>query len=295
MCAALFNPQWVFSVDRAPSVGIVGVGLIGASIGMALRRRGAAARVVGVDIDAAAVAVARDRGAIDAGGTDLAALRAVDVAIIAVPPDDVAGTAVKAAAVMKPDSVLTDVASTKASIVRVLEERLPPSIRYIGGHPMAGAEGQGARVADAALLEGRPFLLTPTERTDPAAVTTMTELVERLGMQPVLLSPDDHDTLVAQISHLPYLLAVAAVASASDRAIGISGPAFGSLARIAGSPVDLWLQICRSNRGAIKQALQQFRQELDRLERALDGEESLERLLRRSEQRSRSGGGQASR
>ncbi len=272
-------------MDRVGSVGIVGVGLIGASIGMALRRRGAAGRVVGVDIDPDAIAAARDLAAIDEGGTDLAALRAVDVAIVAVPPDDVTGTAVKAAAVMKPGSLLTDVASTKASIVRVLEERLPSRVRYIGGHPMAGAEGRGARMADAALLEGRPFLLTPTERTDPAAVTIMTGLVERLGMQPVLLSPEDHDDLVAQISHLPYLLAVAAVASASERAIGISGPAFGGLARIAGSPVELWLQICRSNRGAIKQALQQFRQELDRLERALDGEESLERLLRRSQQR----------
>lgn len=269
-------------MDRLGTVGIVGVGLIGASLGLALRRGGIADRVVGVDVDGDAVAVAREMGAIDAGATGLDILRGTDLAVVAVPPDDVISTAVRVADVMKPGSVLTDVASTKAAIVRVLEERLPPQVRYIGGHPMAGSEGRGARMADAALLVGRPFLLTPTEHTDPAAVSVMTDLAERLGMQPVLLSPADHDDLVAQISHLPYLLAAAAVAAATDRAIGISGPAFAGLARIAGSPAELWTQICRSNRAAIKQALKQFRHELDRLERALDGEESLEALLQRS-------------
>jgi len=278
-------------VDRLGTVGIVGVGLIGASLGLALRRRGVADRVVGLDVDSEAVAVAREVGAIDAGGTDVGALRGVDLAMVAVPPDDVIPTAVKVAAVMKPGSILTDVASTKAAIVRVLEERLPPRVRYIGGHPMAGSEGRGARMADASLLQGRPFLLTPTEHTDPAAVSFMTELAERLGMQPVLLSPADHDDLVAQISHLPYLLATAVVAAATDRAIGISGPAFASLARIAGSPVELWMQICRGNRAAIKQAMKQFRQELDRLERALDGEEPLETLLERNRRRAPMNGG----
>ena len=272
-------------MDRLGTVGIIGVGLIGASIGMALRQRGVAGQVVGVDVDTGAITAAREIGALDAGDTDFRALRTADLVVVAVPLDDVVSTAVKAAAVMKPGSVLTDVASTKAEIVRALEERLPARVRYIGGHPMAGAEGRGARQADPALLGGRPFLLTPTDRTDPLAVSVMTDVAERLGMQPVLLSPDDHDDLVAQVSHLPYLLAVAAVTAATDRAIGISGPAFTGLGRIASSPVELWMQICRSNRAAIKRALAQFRRELDRLERALDGEESLETLLERSQRR----------
>jgi prephenate dehydrogenase len=272
-------------MERLGTVGIVGVGLIGASIGMALRQRHAAAQVVGVDVDADALGVARTRGAIDTGGTEIATLREADLVVVAVPPDAVIPTAVQTAAVMKKGSILTDVASTKAAIVRVLDERLPSRVRYIGGHPMAGSEGRGAGMADPALLAGRPFLLTPTAHTDPAAVAVVTELVEHLGMQPVLLSPDDHDELVAQISHLPYLLAVAAVAAAGERAIGISGPAFGGLLRVAGSPVELWAQICRGNRPALKRALERFRQELEHLERALDGEESLERLLARSEQR----------
>jgi prephenate dehydrogenase len=116
-------------------------------------------------------------------------------------------------------------------------------------------------------------------------VAVVTTLIEQLGMQPVLMSPDDHDELVAQISHLPYLVAIAAVAASGDRAIGISGPTFGSFLRVARGPVQLWAQISRGNRAALKRALERFRQELDHLERALDGEESLETLLTRSRQR----------
>src|SRR5947208_15289675 len=100
----------------------------------------------------------------------------------------------------------------------------------------------------------------------------MTEVAERLGMLPVLLSPDDHDDLVAQVSHLPYLLAVAAVGAATHRAIGIAGPAVSGLGRVARSPVAVWVEICRSNRAAIKPSLGPFRQEMVRLASAQDGE-----------------------
>ena len=271
-------------MERLNTLGIVGVGLIGASLGMAVRQRGLAREVVGVDIDAQAIAVAVERGAIDRGGSDVEMLRGAELVIMAVPPDSVAREALRVAAVVNPGAILTDVASTKGVIVRTLEERLPANVRYIGGHPMAGSEGRGAQMADASLLAGRPFLLTPTERTDPAAVTIMTALVEQLDMQPVLLSPDDHDELVAQISHLPYLLAIAAVGAATERALGVTGPAFAGLARVAASPVELWAQICRQNRAAIVRAIRQFRQELDQLERAL-GDDGLEAMLEKSRRR----------
>lgn len=274
-------------MEQFKTLGIVGTGLIGASLGMAVRQRGLAREVVGVDIDPQAIAVAMERGAIDRGGLDVEILRGAELVIMAVPPDSIAREAMRVAEVMSAGAVLTDVASAKASIVRMLDEHLPGRVRYIGGHPMAGSEGSGPQMADAGLLTGRPFLLTPTEHTDPAAVTIMTELVERLDMQPVLLSPDDHDELVAQISHLPYLLAVAAIGAATDRALGVTGPAFGALARAAASPAELWSQICRQNRAAIGRALRQFRQELDRVERALDGREPLEPILERARQRAR--------
>jgi prephenate dehydrogenase len=265
----------------AGTVGIVGTGLIGASLGLALRGSGAARRVVGVDPDPQARVAAREVGAVDDVSEGLELLRDADVVMVAVPPAAVADVTVQVAAVVPPGAVLCDVASVKAAIVRDLEGRLPARVRYIGGHPMAGSEARGPRRADAALLAGRPFVFTPTERTDPAAVAVMTDLAERMGMQPVLLSPEDHDALVAQVSHLPYLVAAALVAAASDRAAGVAGPAFEAFRRVASSPPDLWVQICRANREAIADAVRRFRQELDRLDRAVAGEESLESALRR--------------
>ncbi len=270
------------------TVGIVGTGLIGASLGLAVRRRGAARRVVGVDIDPQARETARGIGAVDEASDGLDVLRTAEVVVVAVPPEAVTEVALQAAAVVPPGAVLCDVASVKAAIVRDLDRRLPARVRYIGGHPMAGSEGQGPHRADAGLLAGRPFVLTPTERTDPAAVAVMTDLAERVGMQPVLLSPEDHDVLVAQVSHLPYLAAAALVAAAGDRAVDVAGPTFEAFRRVASSPVELWVQICRANREAIADALARFRRELDRLDRALAGEESLETLLRRV--RARAGG-----
>ncbi len=268
------------------TVGIVGVGLIGASLGMALRERGLVERVVGVDIDPKTLDIAQRRGAIDEAAT-IAELSGADLIVIAVPPRSVVGAAAAAAREMRDGGILIDVASTKADIVAELDERLPARVRYVGGHPMAGAEGQGAEAADAALLAGRPFLLTPTRRTDPAALQTMRTLVERLGMHPILLTPADHDELVAQVSHVPYLLAAAAVNAAAADALPLHGPAFADVARVAASPAEMWVEICRGNRAAIKRALASVRRELDRLEGALDDDASLKAALESSRRRAR--------
>jgi len=245
---------------------------------MALRERHLAERVIGIDADPRALEIARQRGAIDDTGT-IEQSDSIDLMIIAVPPGAVVETAVRAAARMRTGSVLTDVASTKGAIVRELDERLPPAVRYVGGHPMAGSAGHGPAAADAGLLTGRPFLLTPTERTDPTALQVMRGLAERLGMHPVLLTPDDHDELVAQVSHVPYLVAVAAVNAATADALPLHGPAFADVARVAGSPAELWVEICRGNRAAITRALAGFRRELDRLEHAMADEVSLRAAL----------------
>ncbi len=268
------------------TIGIVGLGLIGASLGMAIRQRTLAGRVVGIDVDAATVALGKQRGAVDAGATTLGALREADLVVVAVPSGLVIDVARRVAAEMKPHSVLTDVASTKVAIVEELERTLPPHVHYVGGHPMAGSEARGAANADAALLVGRPFLLTTTERTDPQAVTLLKDLVERLGMQPVLLAPAEHDELVAQVSHLPYLLAIALVNAASDAGFEVRGPVFSDFLRIARSPAEMWAEICQTNRAAIMRALQRFRGELEQLERVLGDAQSLEPVLERSRQRS---------
>jgi prephenate dehydrogenase len=196
----------------------------------------------------------------------------------------------QAAGVMKAHSVLTDVASTKAAIVDELDRVVPTHVHYVGGHPMAGSEGRGAARADPALFVGRPFVLTPTVRTDGRALAMMMELVERIGMRPVVLAPLEHDALIAQVSHLPYLVAVAVVNAASEEALSVGGPTLGAFARIASSPVELWAQIAQENRVAIADALEKARSELDALERMLSDGPALRARLARASQRSQTVG-----
>lgn len=253
-----------------PRVGVAGLGLMGTSLALALRRRGLAARVIGVDLDAGAVATAIERGAIHEGAGEYRVLGDADLVIIATPPGAVVDAALQAARVVRQNAVILDVASVKAPIIRALERALPEGVRYVGGHPMAGSEQRGAGAADDALLLGRAFLVVPTARSDPEAVDTVRALVRAIGMRPLLIDADVHDSVVAQVSHVPYLLAVAAVQAAGDEALGLGGPAFTGLRRIASSPPALWAEICTQNRVAILRALGWVRHELDRLERALD-------------------------
>jgi len=277
-------------VKLPETVGIVGLGLVGASLGMALRERIRSIRVIGSDVDPEAVDIARTRGAIDEEAHSLGGLGDADLVIVAVPPAAVVEVARRVSGVMKPGSVLTDVASTKAAIVDELDRVLPTHVHYVGGHPMAGSEGRGAVSADPGLFVGRPFVLTPTARTDRRVVAMMGELIARIGMRSVVLAPLEHDALVAQVSHLPYLVAVAVVNAASEEALSVGGPTLEAFARIASSPVDLWAQIAQANRASIADALERARSELDALERVLADGPALRGRLARASQRSRTVG-----
>jgi prephenate dehydrogenase len=192
---------------------------------------------------------------------------------------------------MKPQSVLMDVTSYKAAIVEALDRGLPSDVQFVGGHPMAGAEGQGAARADRDLLTGRPFVLTPTARTEPHALALVQDLVRQLGMVPIVMSPEAHDEAVAQVSHLPYLVAVAVVNAASDGALKVGVPTMAAFVRVASSPAELWAQITQANTPALTRALASFRRELDALERRLTDGPSLRIELARAEQRSLAAGG----
>lgn len=280
------------------TVAVIGLGLIGGSL--ALRLRAAGCRVLGVDSDPAALDLARQRGAVDAGAVDAGAVDAgavdmgavdmgavdagaasagaadfgplaqTDLVIVATPLDQVVRVGLAAARRMRPGAVLTDTCSVKAPIVAAIHAGLPPAVRFVGGHPMAGTEGQGMAAADPAILEGRPFVFTPTARTDPEAVAAVQAMAAGIGMRPVLLDPVEHDELVAQVSHLPYLLSVALVRAATDDAKAIAGPAMEALARIARSPAEMWAEICRANREAILRALARYEAELTLLRRAVE-------------------------
>ena len=262
-------------------VTLVGVGLIGGSLGMALRARGLAREVVGVTRAEAAVVRARQRGAIDRGGVDPAeGVDGADLVVLAVPPEHVVPMARRVIPHLRPGALLTDVASVKAEIVRSIDALVAPmgQAAFVGGHPMAGNEGQGIDAADPGLFDGTVYLITPAPKTPRPAVDRLAELSRGLGAVPVEMAPDRHDRAVALVSHLPYLVAAALMGATGD-AVPAAGPAFLGATRVAGSPVALWAQICRLNRDQIREALRAFREELARLEAAIGDGDRLQALL----------------
>jgi prephenate dehydrogenase len=268
-------------MDMFQRATLIGVGLIGGSLGMALRARGLAREVVGVTRSDAGISQARARGAIDRGTVDPAAgVDGADLVVLAVPPEQVVPMARRVIPLLPPGALLTDVASVKGEIVRSIEPLIRPrgGVTFVGGHPMAGNEGQGIAAAAAGLFEGTVYLVTPTPATPRADVERLAVLARAVGAVPVEMSPDEHDRAVALVSHLPYLVAAALMGATGD-AVPAVGPAFLGATRVAGSPVALWAQICRLNRDQIQRALRAFRDELARLEAAIEDGNQLDALL----------------
>ncbi|MDR5694254.1 MAG: prephenate dehydrogenase [Armatimonadota bacterium] len=274
-------------MERRPVVGtvaIVGVGLIGGSMGMALLRHGVAAEVVGVDRDPEVVSTAIRRGAVHHGGTELRLVGGADLVVVAVPVGAIPETVAALAPFMRADAIVTDVGSVKEPIVRAIEERFP-SLRYVGGHPMAGSEGWGIEQADASLLDSRPFLLTRTERTKEDILEMVAAVVRGIGMKPVVLSPREHDALVARVSHLPYVVAVALVEAALRGDTLVAGPGFRDATRVAASPPAMWEEICRMNREELLEAIAEFERALERVRAGILGEAQLGEILRHAHKR----------
>jgi prephenate dehydrogenase len=227
---------------------IVGTGLIGGSIGLALRRRGW--HVTGEDRDPAVVARALELQALDAVGSDSDA----EITFLATPVRAVAEAA--KSALVSGRGTVTDVGSVKASIVDAVADR-----RFIGGHPMAGSEQDGIDGADADLFAGAVWVLTPTAATDDRALTDLRTVIGELGADVVSLAPDHHDALVAVVSHVPHLTAASLMRMADDRAtehralLRLAAGGFRDMTRIASGHPGIWPDICAENRTAIVDVL----------------------------------------
>src|SRR5215210_1711530 len=202
----------------AERVAIVGLGLIGASLGLALHRLPQPPRVVGYDLDRDARTRAARRHAIDQTAFDATeAVKDADLVILATPVRAVAPLLADLAPHLAPDCVVTDTGSTKEQIVRAAAEAAP-HVAFVGGHPMAGKLTHGSDDADAELFVGTVYCLTPTVDTPRIAIERVTDLIEAVGAQPKFLDAAEHDGLVAAVSHLPYLLSSTLMAAASGDA-----------------------------------------------------------------------------
>lgn len=250
-------------------VTIVGLGLIGGSLGMALRRRRLAAKVVGLSRYPATIRLAKRCGAIDEGTTDARqAVRDADLVVLASPVDLIAPQGKRLAQLMRPGSVLTDVGSTKGSIVRALG-RLPKGIAFVGAHPLAGSERRGITAARADLFDGSVCLITKVPGTGGQALARVQALWRPLVRRVITVSPIDHDRLLAHVSHLPHLVAFSLMQAAPRRALSIAPRSFLDATRVAQSDPDLWDDILRDNRLAVLASLRAFERECRRMGRLL--------------------------
>jgi prephenate dehydrogenase len=254
-------------------VAILGVGLIGGSVGLAARKR-AGAYVCGYDPDETALQVALELGAIDERAPELAA--AVDgarVVFAATPVGVLAETVREALAYAGSDCVLSDVGSTKLALD---DARADP--RFVGGHPLAGAETAGVVHAREDLFEEASWYLTPTASTDRDLYERLRALIERFGARPAAITADAHDRLMAHVSHLPHVLAnvlVAQALAAYERLDAKAGrgsipPSLADAIRVAGSNTAIWTDIYLANRVALGEAIDDAVRGLQAVRAALD-------------------------
>jgi prephenate dehydrogenase len=239
------------------NVAILGVGLIGGSIGLALQKFRLAREVIGIDPNPTNLRIARRLGAITRGTADLArGVVAADLAVVCTPLETIADRVVTVAAKTGGNCLITDAGSTKARIVRQVQRQ--KGTRFIGSHPMAGSEQKGTAHADAALLAGRTVIITPTRSAAAADIRLIKRFWTSLGAHIVSMTPAEHDRAVASVSHLPHLIA-AAVAAATPRG-DLPQVAAGWLdtTRIAASDVEMWLNILTDNRTHILKSAERF-------------------------------------
>jgi prephenate dehydrogenase len=259
-------------VDRVRTVAIAGVGLIGGSIGLALRARRAGSIVVGLGRDRARLGQALDLGAIDRATTNPAeAYAEADVVVVCTPVTRVARDVSEAARLAPTDALITDAGSTKALIVAEVEGDPSSTARraFVGAHPIAGSEKKGAAHARGDLFEGRACVLTPTPMTDPDRLERARAFWSSLGCVITEMSPAEHDRALALTSHLPHAVAAALAVAVPIELLPLAAGAYRDGTRVAGSDADLWAGIFLANRSHLIDALTEFDLSLNRFRDAL--------------------------
>ena len=260
---------------RFNHIAIVGVGLIGGSFALAGRRAGIAERITGWDREAAALDQALARGVIDSieHAFDSGGVSEADLVYLAAPVGAVIGFLRSHGSSLKAGAIVTDAGSTKREICRAAREALPPHVAFVGGHPMAGSERSGVEFADADLFKGAAYALVAGETGTGEALRVVTEVVTSIGALPVALMAEQHDRIVARVSHTPQMLSTAlarAVALAREpNTLGLAGNGFLEMTRLAESRWSVWEDICRTNADEIAAALDETIAEIEAVRAAI--------------------------
>jgi len=264
---------------------VIGVGLIGGSIGLAVKRCALAKEIVGVVRRECSGKKALKYKAVDR--TTLAledGIRGADLIIIATPVGKIVDVAKDIIKHAKNEAILIDVGSTKGKVVKEIEKIAPPNIKFVGTHPMAGSEKSGVEFATDKLFDNSICIITKTKKTNPEAFSAVTKFWARMGATCEVLAPDKHDSYISFISHLPHVAAVALTIAADSGSLKYASTGFKDTTRVASSSPNLWKDIFESNKQALLGSLCEYRKALEGIERSIkkDGGASLIKHLEKA-------------
>ena len=272
-----------FKLQEA-KIAIVGLGLMGGSLALALK--GKCAALYGVDADRATLELARAKQVVDrADGDPAQLLPQAHLIILATPVQAIIHFIHKLPSWIQTPCIVIDLGSTKKTIVRAMSA-LPQNFDPVGGHPICGKEKLGLENAEASLFQNSSFVMTPLERTTLRAREAVKQVISAIGARFLEMEADDHDRALASTSHLPFLLSSALALSTSQEFGPMIGTGFKSTSRLAGTPSHMTMGILQSNRGNILHAIQAFRHSLSQIETALQNENDVQLELILNESRS---------
>ena len=247
-------------------VAIIGVGLIGGSLGLSIKKKRLADNVIGVSRHKKTLFLAKKSRAIDEGAQEIKVIKDADLVIFATPVNTILKLAPLVAKIIKPGCIVTDVGSTKKEIVVKLDKIFK---QFVGSHPLAGSEKRGILYAHADIFKDSLCLLTPSKKTNLAALAKIKKLWSRLGAKTVILSPENHDQVLSFTSHLPHILAFALLDIVPARYLGFASSGLKDTTRIAASDSQLWTDIILTNAKNIIQAIDLFEGNLEKMKKAI--------------------------
>lgn len=265
-------------------VAIIGVGLIGGSIALAMKKRKLAAKIIGVSRHKKTLSLAKKRGAIDSGSQDIRIIKDADLLIFATPVNKTMELSPAVSRIIRPDCIVTDAGSTKEEIVAKLNRIFP---KFVGSHPLAGSEKRSIANACPDLFRDSLCILTPGQNCDPIALAKIKKMWNSLGAKTVFFKPGAHDKILSFTSHLPHLAAFSLIGAVPKRYLKFAASGLKDATRIAASDGELWRDIFLSNRKNMLKAIKLFRQSLAQIEAAVRKQDKklLVQILRKAKKK----------
>lgn len=267
-------------MERIKKVAIIGTGLIGGSLGMAIKSLPEPLQVLGFSRSYKNTKQAVKKKAIDVACPDIeSCVQDADIIFIATPVSKIVEIAKEISPLVKKGAIISDVGSTKSSIVRTIEEFMPDDINFIGGHPVTGSEHEGVEHASPNLFRNFYYIITPTKSTDSNAFKALHTLLNAIGANVIAVEADKHDKILATLSHLPHMVAALLVNMASKQVaekknwLSLAAGGFRDTTRIAASNPGIWLDICLENKQALLDNLKEFEKSLKELTNLIENDD----------------------